>query len=568
MKNKRNLFYIIILITIILIFIVIWFGKPYIKSALVDEYIVRSFEPVICLYDPEKRIDVPHPESIRHYSVIWKNTGVWFNKEYLMDALNKGDVLLTIETWHKSSLTSSTNNVLTETLNGTFDKKIKELGAILSISHHQVFIRWNPDMEVPAYQYPWQFQSPQLYIKSFNYFASHIKKDAPNVKIVWGPSGYPGDTEYWPGSRYVDVAGIAMGSISENYSVADPIHYESASEMLRLKLHRMRFVNKPVLVLGSDKITPATFNKNWLSEVAATMEKYKNTIYSSDNYLAVIKQKPTRKKLLVGVYDANKKLIGEHQITTEHIFTNWGDIQNGEFNKRFNDIILRNHIPIVTMEPWRDTCITKTPPDALTSVLNGQYDNEIKKFFKIISGVKQDVYLRFAHEMEIPIHRYGWQSQDPVKYINAFRYFMHFANSFNNIRKVWGPAGDRGSIDFYPGNDVVDYVSIAIYGLPDKNITDPNKQEAFGNIFSRKIYRMRFINKPIFITEFGVKGPEDYQTNWLKEAAGTINKNDQVFGVCYFNLYDNPKAWGKIKAPDWSISKKSFGEFCKALGLN
>jgi beta-mannanase len=145
---------------------------------------------------------------------------------------------------------------------------------------------------------------------------------------------------------------------------------------------------------------------------------------------------------------------------------------------------------------------------------------------------------------------------------------MHFANSFNNIRKVWGPAGDRGSIDFYPGNDVVDYVSIAIYGLPDKNITDPNKQEAFGNIFSRKIYRMRFINKPIFITEFGVKGPEDYQTNWLKEAAGTINKNDQVFGVCYFNLYDNPKAWGKIKAPDWSISKKSFQEFCKALGLN
>ncbi len=66
---------------------------------------------------------------------------------------------------------------------------------------------------------------------------------------------------------------------------------------------------------------------------------------------------------------------------------------------------------------------------------------------------------------------------------------------------------------------------------------------------------MRFLGKPIFITEFGVKGPEDYQTEWMKEAAQTLNTNKQVFAISYFNLYDNPKAWGKIQAFGLSLTK-------------
>jgi beta-mannanase len=168
--------------------------------------------------------------------------------------------------------------------------------------------------------------------------------------------------------------------------------------------------------------------------------------------------------------------------------------------------------------------------------------------------------------MEIPITRYPWQSQNPVDYIKSFRYFMNFQNPFpSNIKKVWGPAGDRGSIEWWPGNDVVDYISIAIYGLPDKNISDPKKQETFETIFKRKYWRMRFINKPIFITEFGVKGPEDFQTKWLEDAAKVIRMHKQIIGVNYFNMSDTPKAWGDIKPPDWSISKESFYRFIKVL---
>jgi len=215
----------------------------------------------------------------------------------------------------------------------------------------------------------------------------------------------------------------------------------------------------------------------------------------------------------------------------------------------------------VTVEPWKDTS-GKADTNVTKSIVAGRYDGEMRTLFRIFSQTKQTVYLRWMHEMEIPIHRYAWQSKDPVDYINAYRYFMQFEGGPpKNVKKVWGPAGDRGSIDFWPGDDVVDFISIAIYGLPDKNITDPNKQEAFSTIFNRKFYRMRFADKPIFITEFGVKGSEAYQDNWLKNAAETIKNNRHVFGICYFNLYDDDKAWGSIKPPDWSITPQSMKKF-------
>ena len=491
-------------------------------------------------------------------------SSIWFNKAALEKTLNTGnDVFLTIETWSKDGFFSrSEDNVIAELLAGDFDKKIKELGKLLADKHQQVFIRWNPAMEVPEYRYPWQFQSPILYIEAFNKFAFQLKKLAPNVKIVWGPSGYPGDTEYWPSDKFVDFVSI---SIAEEKTTDSVIIHKTTTQLLKEKLHRMRFVNKPVLILGVNEKKQSWFQKEWIQEATANQRTYRNTIYSSQNFVSTIVNKAERTKMILGVYDPLEKLINSPFVQVEHIFTDWGEIQKGEFARKFKAIIQRKHDVILTVEPWKDT--TKVvDKEVLQNVLKGRYDREISKLYDIITKTNQTVYLRWAHEMEIPIHRYTWQSQDPVVYINAYRYFMLFnKNQTTNIRRVWGPAGDRGSIDWWPGNDVVDFISIAIYGLPDKNITDYNKQELFRDIFSRKFYRMRFAEKPIFITEFGVKGPKEYQNKWMKNAAETLKNNKNVFGVSYFNQHDTPDAWGKIKAPDWSISETTFQQFSKDL---
>ncbi len=76
---------------------------------------------------------------------------------------------------------------------------------------------------------------------------------------------------------------------------------------------------------------------------------------------------------------------------------------------------------------------------------------------------------------------------------------------------------------------------------------------------------MRFLNKPLFIAEFGVKGTETFQNKWLQNAAATIKANPHIFGVSYFNLYDNPKVWGHMAAPNWSISPRSMQLFIENI---
>jgi beta-mannanase len=537
--------------------------KKLIKSYSVDEYYLRSQEPGLGILSRTGDTTTLKDVTITHGSLIWKSTGIWFNNEPLQKQLARGPALITIETWLKGSRYGE--NVLNAICHGKFDKNIQELAALIAQSKYDVYIRFDPDMEVPATVFPWQYQSPENYNHAFNYVAKKLKLLAPKVKMVWGPSGYPGDTEYWPGSQLVDAVSITLGSLSEDNAHAYPTT-TSVLEMLKQKLHRMRFINKPVIILGSNHVQQKNFNAEWLKAEAAYLTQLSKTaIYSKNNFVNGGPAKPVRKKLAIGVYDPQEKLIKQGQITAEHIFTDLGEVQRNEFEKKFTAIVNRHHDAIITMEPWRDTSGT-TDTQVVKHILQGRYNNVFSKLFKILGQTRQTVYLRFMHEMEIPIHRYAWQSQDPVQYIQAYRYFMQLnGGPPPNVKKVWAPAGDRGSVDYWPGDDVVDYISIAIYGLPDKNITDPNKQELFSDIFKRKYYRMRFLSKPLFIAEFGVKGPEAFQNQWLQNAAVTVKANPHVFGVSYFNLYDNPKVWGHMPAPDWSISPRSMQKFINGI---
>lgn len=552
-------------VIILLLLISLWKGPGYIHDVFFDQYVERTNEPVLGLF---KQGDTASARllSMPHYTLYWKNTSAALNgRNELLNTLKKGDALLTVETWLENYAGNQDNgNVSEAILKGRFDDNIKQLAAIINQTTHTVYVRYNPDMEVPVYQFPWQYQSPGLYIRVFNYLATRLKKAAPAVKMVWGPTGFPGDTEFWPGPDNADLISVTLGSTSEQVSAAYP-YQPKLPEMLFTKLHRMRFINKPVLILGGQATAHTHFNISWLKQQLTLEKQYDTTIYSPANFITADADKPVRQGIKVGVFDPNHRLVNDPDISVEHIFTDWGEIERGDFKLKLDSILTRHHDAVVTVEPWRDTS-KRIDTHVLQSTLNGRYDKTIQKLYHIISNCGQMVYLRFAHEMEIPIHRYAWQSQNPVTYIRAFRYFMQADHLHaTNIKRVWGPAGDRGSADWWPGSDVVDYISIAIYGLPDKNITDPNKQEPFSKIFQRKYYRMRFLNRPLFITEFGVKGPEEYQHNWLAGAAKTIRANKHIFGICYFNLSDNPKAWGHIKAPDWSISPRNMQFFCNTL---
>lgn len=480
----------------------------------------------------------------------------------------EGPVMLTVETWPGTAGKFTRENILALVDSGLFDKKISNLAMYISKKNSPVMLRLNPDMEVYVPVYPWQMQSPDLYSKAFNHFAQLLKSGAPAVKMIWSPAGYPGAEEYWPGTKWVDMVAVTLKGKSElqtnNYPEA-----KSQQELIYRKLHRMRFFDKPVLLIGSDKLGRDDFKQTEFDAAVAYIRQHKDIEYIDLNAAdKTISPELLRKDsaLITGVFDPFHILVDSIDITAEHLFVNIPTLKGGLFKRRFDSVLQRNRSIIVTMEPWKDKQLHKDP-DLIDNILKGKYDSLFEQMYSVIGATNKTIYLRWLHEMEIPITRYPWQSQDPIGYIKAYRYFVNYVRNKKpqHIYFVWGPAGDRGSMEFWPGSDVVDYTSIAIYGLPDKNITDHNKQESFNTIFRRKYRRIALSHKPLFITEFGVKGPSSFKAKWLADAAAVIESNKEINGISYFNDADSPKAWGDIEAPDWSVSPSLYKAFLKQL---
>lgn len=481
---------------------------------------------------------------------------------------NGSPVLLTVETWPGASAKMKGVNILELVNNGRFDEKIRNLALFINKKTAPVLLRLNPDMEVYVGVYPWQMQSPDLYSKAFNHFAGLLKSGAPNVSIAWSPAGYPGAEEYWPGAKWVDMTAVTLKGKSElqtnNYPEA-----KTQQELIYRKLHRMRFFDKPVLVVGSEKMSRKDFKQSEFDAAVNYIRQHKDIVYIDINAAdKTISPDLLRKdsSFITGVFDPMRNVVDSIDVTAEHLFVNIPTLKGGLFKRRFDSVLLRNRDVIVTLEPWKDKKLHKDP-NLVENILKGKYDSLIDQMYSIISTANKTIYLRWLHEMEIPITRYPWQSQDPIGYIKAYRYFVNYVRNKKpqHIYFVWGPAGDRGSMEFWPGSDVVDYTSIAIYGLPDKNITDHNKQESFNTIFKRKYRRIALTHKPLLITEFGVKGPSSFKAKWLTDAAAVIESNKEINGISYFNDADSPKAWGDIEAPDWSVSPTLYNAFLKQL---
>lgn len=531
------------------------YGLQEITSLLVEnELRHQKKEKVLGIFHPEKDLDSEKFPSLRHYTLDLYNTRkLDFSNSEIAQLHDSVPFLLTVNIWNR--------DLFRKEETGNYQEETKILFSSILENKEKVFIRWDPEPEVPTDLFPWQ--DSRSYHENFERVQNFFDREFPKAQIVWGVAGYPGVLDVYPGDNSVDLTSITLRSNSEKQLNAYP--QLPLEQSFMRKLHRLRFLDKPVLILAQDDIA---FNESWIETAQKKYEQEKEVIYSEENFRRFPPDtRPKNEKLLIGLYEYQPNLVVSEKeaLDVEHVFLDFANIRDNTFKEKIQQVFSRGHDLILSIEPWEGVD-GKRDEEVLQHVLEGMYDPEFENLFSYLSAIDRTVYLRFAHEMEIPVTRYTWQSKDPLVYVKAFRYFMSFAGSdHKHIKKVWGPAGDRGSIEWWPGDDMVDYISIAIYGLPDKNITDPNKQESFQTIYKRKKWRMRFVNKPIFITEFGVKGNEEYQNNWLLEAAETINSSPEIAGINYFNMTDTPKAWGEIKPPDWSISKESFYNFLSAL---
>lgn len=499
---------------------------------------IRVNEPVIAVYDPFNKMP---GNNIRHYALVIKADSDWkIEKNTLSSIAPEVPVILTIEIWG--------SNILDRIAKGSFDNKFRRLLSETISNRKNVYLRFLPEMEQNDKDYPWTNWGT-FYLKAFNRFTQIAEKEMPQANILWGPSGSIGNMEYYPKDQIIDAASITL---HKDNKVND------LQNQVRSQLLRMRFLKTPVFILGSPT-QKNELSSEKISNIFARFEKEKAQIDFKHELNTNTKHFKRKNEVAIGVYDPENLLVNKEEISVEHIFINFEEIRNGSMIKNLTSILSRGHDVIITIEPNGDRKVLK-------KIYTGERDALLRRFYMNIPETEHNIYLRFAHEMEIPIDRYAWQKQDPIDYIKAYRHFVKFPDTINpHIKTIWGPAGDKGSLQWWPGGDVVDFISMSVYGLPDKNITDPDKQESFERIYERKKRRLDFFHKPFFITEFGVKGSEEFQQNWLQNAAKVINRDTAIFGVNYFNYQDLPDAWGDIKPPDWRISVKTFENFTRAL---
>ena len=503
--------------------------------------------------------------EVEHYRLRLNHTDNWrFDSSDLPGLMQNKTLIISLETWGSKYWPTNRSNPLDWIPTGAYDDKLSSV--LMTMQEHpgEIYLRVNPEMEVPGRFYPWQ-EYPAKYILAYQHISLLAKSLLPQVKMMWAPAGYPGLDEFYPGDRWVDAISITLDAPSEIIPQAYP-KYEDYNYDLYRRMHRLRFFSQELWVFASADAPEEKIANLDYQALVKKHESYASYGYSPDYF-----KRPTKEShgdslpFRIGVYDPKLNLVQDSALAIEHFFLNLGDFGELNFQEEFWAAQERGHDLIVTLETIEDS-LNVRDDQCLENLLAGKYDHRLKRFYQLINQTEKTLYLRFSQEMEIPIYRYPWQSKDPFLYIDAYRYFMLFSDSLNpKISRVWGPAGDRGSLEWYPGNDVVDYISFAIYGLPDKNIIDPTKQEAFSNIYHRKAWRMRFAPKPIFITEFGVKGPEEYQKNWLLQAAKTVNVSPELVGLNYFNSPDVPQAWGDIEAPNWSITPATFRAFADSI---
>ena len=404
-----------------------------------------------------------------HYKIkLVESSGIPISRDDINEINNPTvPLIFTIETWGINGYISFKQDEMESLQKGKYDKFFKEFCVSVIGDRTNVYFRLNPEIEVSSITYPWQGHLFS-YQKAFEHLSNLTNTYAPQVKHIFGGAGYPGVLEFYPEGKSVDVASVVLSSESEKPLNYYP-KYNSAYYDLFRRLHRFRFVDKPIFIFGSSLTDKRSVNMEMFDSIKDEVYSEKEFIYSKANFIT---SKSNNKGSFndvfeFGLYDPNNLLNTEASVSIEHLFVDFSSLNDGRFENHFNDVLSRNHDVIVTFEPFRNLS-GKDDNNVLKNVTNHHYDKEISKLYSIILQTSKKVYLRFAHEMEIPITRYPWQSQDPITYINSFRYFMSYEGALpSNIKRVWGPAGDRGSIEFWPGSDVVDVISFAVYGLPD-----------------------------------------------------------------------------------------------------
>jgi cellulose synthase (UDP-forming) len=266
-------------------------------------------------------------------------------------------------------------------------------------------------------------------------------------------------------------------------------------------------------------------------------------------------------RVAVGAYDPWQQLQNQ-RLDLEH----WYVRQNEPDTLRGALAHARGrHAVLVTIEPFAQD-LTQT--SVLEATASGADDPQLLEVADVIrAAAPQVVFVRWAHEMELSL-AYPWAGQDPDQYRAAYRHVVDVFRSegVTNVRWVWSPAGNPGALDYYAGNDVVDYVGLTVLEDAGWDASFGMPPQTFADLVGSKYDLVSRLGKPIIIAELGVSGIAERQAAWLNQVPPALAYFPRIRAISYF---DDVNAMNNRlpTQPDWRVAPEILARLIEQTSL-
>lgn len=303
---------------------------------------------------------------------------------------------------------------------------------------------------------------------------------------------------------------------------------------------------------------------------------------------STVQSLPDRKKMLIpGIYapsqsDGLSSMKAVEKIEQQSdihfgivsLYLAWGDQQKNALPHKLLDSIYKvNAIPMITWEPWQSlfeqnkNSGTKEQK-VFSHIVNGAYDEYLKRFSNQIKALNRPVFIRFAHEADNP--QYPWSASGgntPAEFVAAWKYVHeYFANHrVDNVVWVWNPWKPEVVKEYFPGKEYVDWIGVTNLNYADQN---PDRKWYSMDQLYEPFHRQKEFTSglPVMLAEMGSLRTAARQKEWIENAFHQIDtRYPEIKAVVFFNSAEDKNTISADSPPllDWKIA--DFNPIAKLL---
>jgi cellulose synthase (UDP-forming) len=259
-----------------------------------------------------------------------------------------------------------------------------------------------------------------------------------------------------------------------------------------------------------------------------------------------------------GAYDPTGKLR-DTDLGVEMIYTNFYPQSLADLGPQIRAIEERGRTPLVTVEPWPLVYLGYDRSTLLDDITAGRYDQYLEEIAATLNITQSPILVRPLHEMDI-VGLYDWSGQPSAAYIAAYRhiYTVLQQGAPGNLLWIWSPAGNTNALQYYPGDQYVDYVAFTALSSQVFAQTGPvNTPQDFVATVGQRYDLLRTLGKPLLIAEAGISAQATQQNDWLGGMFRALDQYPLLRGIVYYNDFNAINALVPVP-PDYSITSQQW----------